>query len=86
MGRPLPSCATTAPASPGASAARSPSPCSSCRATETGCVVPASTRGSADYVTARYAEHLVDGAGHFLPEEAPDAVSSDLADSLDRLG
>jgi pimeloyl-ACP methyl ester carboxylesterase len=51
--------------------------------TEDGCVLADCTRGSADYVSGPYAFQLVDGAGHFLTEEAPDRVSSAIVDWLD---
>ena len=51
-----------------------------------GAVAPSSTRGSAAYVTGRYEEHVIAGAGHFLPEEAPEAVNAHLTRWLDRLG
>ena len=51
-----------------------------------GAVAPSSTRGSAAYVTGRYEEHVIAGAGHFLPEEAPEAVNAHLIGWLDRLG
>ncbi len=51
--------------------------------TEDGCVVAECTTGSADYVTGPYAFQLVDGAGHFLSEEAPERVSAAIVDWLD---
>ena len=51
--------------------------------TEDGCVLAASTGGSQAYVSGRYAYELVDGAGHFLTEEAPERVSAALVDWLD---
>jgi pimeloyl-ACP methyl ester carboxylesterase len=51
-----------------------------------GVVAPSSTHGSAAYVTGPYEEHVLAGAGHFLPEEAPDAVNAHLTRWLDRLG
>ena len=41
-----------------------------------GVVAPSSARGSAAYVSGPYEEHVLAGAGHFLPEEAPDAVTA----------
>ena len=51
--------------------------------TEDGCVLADCTNGSADYVTGPYTFSLVDGAGHFLTEEAPDRVSAAIVDWLD---
>jgi pimeloyl-ACP methyl ester carboxylesterase len=45
-------------------------------------VLPKVARGSSRFVRGRYRWELVDGAGHFLPEEAPDAVSDLLTDWL----
>jgi pimeloyl-ACP methyl ester carboxylesterase len=51
-----------------------------------GVVAPSSTGGSAAYVSGPYEEHVLAGAGHFLPEEAPDAVTAHPTRWLDRLG
>lgn len=51
--------------------------------TEDGCVLADRTTGSERYVTGRYSHQLVDGAGHFLTEEAPDRVSGAIVDWLD---
>jgi pimeloyl-ACP methyl ester carboxylesterase len=51
--------------------------------TEDGCVLADCTTGSSDYVTGPYTFQLVDGAGHFLTEEAPDRVSAAIVDWLD---
>jgi pimeloyl-ACP methyl ester carboxylesterase len=48
-------------------------------------VLPSTADGSAVYCTGRFERHLVPGAGHFLPEEAPDRVNERLLDWLDRL-
>ncbi len=46
-----------------------------------GCVIARSThRRSRRYVTGPYEEHLLDGAGHFLSEEAPEQVSQLLVE------
>jgi pimeloyl-ACP methyl ester carboxylesterase len=43
-----------------------------------GCVVPATARGSGQYVTADYEWRLMEGVGHFPHEEAPDLVTGEL--------
>ena len=48
-------------------------------------VLPDTAGASAAYVTGRFEQHLVPGAGHFLPEEAPEAVNHLLLDWLRRL-
>lgn len=45
-------------------------------------VPPARARGSSLWVTGPYRWELVEGAGHFLPEEAPDTVTQLLTDWL----
>lgn len=40
--------------------------------------LPTTAQGSSRYVSADYEWHAVAGAGHFLPEEAPDLVSSEI--------
>ena len=49
------------------------------------CVLPAYARGSSRFVRGQYRWELVDGAGHFLPEEAPEATSALLLDWLSGL-
>ena len=49
------------------------------------CVVAAATRGSGDYVPGDYRSVTIPGAGHFLAEEAPDAVSTELLSWLKSL-
>ncbi len=49
-----------------------------------GLVLPASA-GSARYVSSAYRFELVEGAGHFLPEERPALVGEVLTDWLDSL-
>lgn len=51
--------------------------------TEDGCVLASATDGSADYVAGPYEHAYVDGAGHFLTEEAPERVSALVVDWLD---
>jgi pimeloyl-ACP methyl ester carboxylesterase len=48
-------------------------------------VLPESAGGSARYCTGRFEAHLVPGAGHFLPEEAPEQVGHRLVDWLARV-
>ena len=49
-------------------------------------VDPPARARSAAYVSGPYEEHVIAGAGHFLPEEAPDAVTAQLTRWLGRLG
>lgn len=42
------------------------------------CVLPTSAMGSSRYVAADYQWRLLAGAGHLLPEEAPDRISGEL--------
>lgn len=43
-----------------------------------GCILPASAQGSGRYVSGPYEWRLLTGVGHFLAEEAPDAVTGEL--------
>ena len=43
------------------------------------CVLPRTALGSGRYVEALYEWRLVDDVGHFLPEEAPDVVTGEIA-------
>jgi pimeloyl-ACP methyl ester carboxylesterase len=42
------------------------------------CVLPATAQGSSKYVTAPYEWRLLDGVGHFPPEESPDVVTGEV--------
>ncbi len=42
------------------------------------CVLPSTAQGSGRYVSGPYQWRLLDGVGHFLHEEAPDAVNAEL--------
>ena len=42
------------------------------------CVLPATARGSGRYVAGPYVWRQLEAAGHFLPEEAPDAVTGEV--------
>jgi pimeloyl-ACP methyl ester carboxylesterase len=48
-------------------------------------VLPDTIDGSAAYVSGPFEQHLLPGAGHFLPEEAPDVVTERLLAWLDTL-
>ncbi|MEP7035093.1 MAG: alpha/beta hydrolase [Dermatophilaceae bacterium] len=48
-----------------------------------GAVMPALAALSAGYVQGPFEQHSIDGAGHFLPEEAPTAVNEHLVRWLD---
>ena len=43
------------------------------------CVLPRTALGSGRYVEALYEWRLLDDVGHFLPEEAPDVVTGEIA-------
>lgn len=60
-----------------------PIPVLQLQGTEDGCVLADATEGSGDYVTGSYTYELVEGAGHFLTEEAPDRISAAIVDWLD---
>lgn len=49
-------------------------------------LAPNSRRHDSQYVAGEYAQHLIAGAGHFLPEEAPDAVTRQVLGLLRSLG
>jgi pimeloyl-ACP methyl ester carboxylesterase len=49
------------------------------------CVLPRTAAGSGRYVAGPYTARLVEGAGHFLPEEAPKVVGAELVRWLDEL-
>ncbi len=51
-----------------------------------GQVPPAQARGSSRWVRGDYSWHLLEGAGHFLAEEAPEQVSGLLVSWLAELG
>ncbi len=42
------------------------------------CVVPATAQGSGKYVSAPYEWRLLDGIGHFPPEECPEVVTGEI--------
>ncbi len=50
-----------------------------------GCVLAEATAGSAAYAAGPYEHHLIEGAGHFLTEEAPQTVGAMLTGWLRRL-
>lgn len=60
-----------------------PVPVLQLQGTEDGCVVASATGGSQRYVSGLYEHVLVDGAGHFLTEEAPERVSAVVVDWLE---
>ncbi|NNM47159.1 alpha/beta fold hydrolase [Knoellia koreensis] len=50
-----------------------------------GAVVAASAGGSGEFCDGPFERHLLPDVGHFLPEEAPDAVNRQLLDWLGRV-
>ena len=60
--------------------------CSTSRASATARSPPPAPAARRPTSPGRYEEHVIAGAGHFLPEEAPDAVNAHLIRWLDRLG
>lgn len=50
-----------------------------------GAFVPSAAAGSGGYVTGPFNQRFLRGAGHFLPEEAPDEVNRRLVDWLGAL-
>jgi pimeloyl-ACP methyl ester carboxylesterase len=50
-----------------------------------GAVLPESSWGSEAYCSDTFERHLIPGAGHFLPEEAPESVNRRLVGWLARL-
>ena len=79
-GRPAPSCAPTACATPGGWPRRSPRPRCSCTASSTRACCRRTARGSGRYVAGAYEWRELPGIGHFPQEEAPDLVSAAIAD------
>ena len=53
--------------------------------TEDGCVLAEATSGSGAYVPGDYRQQRIEGAGHFLTEEAPEQVNSALVAWLDSI-
>ncbi|HEX4427906.1 MAG TPA: alpha/beta hydrolase [Frankiaceae bacterium] len=47
------------------------------------CVLPATAKGSGEYVAAPYTWRTIPGAGHFPHEEAPDAFNAELLSWLE---
>jgi pimeloyl-ACP methyl ester carboxylesterase len=50
-----------------------------------GAVLAASAGGSGEFCAGPFERHLLPGVGHFLPEEAPEAVNRHLVDWLGRV-
>ena len=50
--------------------------------TQDGCILESATRGSQRYVRGPYTYRAIDGAGHFLAEEAPARVNAALIEWL----
>ncbi len=86
VGRPQPAAARRPALRPAPAAAMCACRSSTSRATATARSprpAPAARRPTSP---GRYEEHVIAGAGHFLPEEAPEAVNAHLIRWLDRLG
>lgn len=62
-----------------------PVPVLQLQGTEDSCVIAEATTGSERYAGAGYRYRRIDGAGHFLAEEAPERVNRALIDWLDDL-
>ena len=85
LARAAPRCAPTARSSCAASVMPSACRCCSSRAATTGASSRQATHGSGAFVPGDYRQVKIDGAGHFLTEEAPDRVSGALVKWLGSL-